>query len=149
MKKLVMLVCSLAMVFSLVACGAPSNEVNVKKFPNAVEYQEFSWPTFGLASKLPTPSWSNRGEVGVDSAYAFSADIGYTTIDDYDTYIKACYDLGYTEDYFTTSFENTRSFSASTAEGYYIFVTLDEGYVMTVNVTAPEIEFPANVFEVE
>lgn len=149
MKKFAMFIVSLAMVFSLAACGTSSNEVNVNKFPDAAEYQEFTWPTFGLASKLPTPSWSNRGEIGIDSAYAFSADIGYTTAADYDAYIKACYDLGYTEDYFTTSFEDSRSFSANTIDGYYIFVTLDEGYVMTVNLTAPDLDLPTDIFEAE
>ena len=65
--------------------------------PDAKEYDVITWPAFGIATKIPMPTWSDRGVFygSETSETQFWAEIGYTTLDDYNSYIKACQDYGY------------------------------------------------------
>lgn len=65
--------------------------------PDAIEYDVISWPVFGIATKIPIPTWSDRGcfYSSETSETMLWANIGYTTLDDYRGYVKALEDYGY------------------------------------------------------
>lgn len=76
-------------------------EVDISKFPDAHEYEKYEWPTFGITEKIPTPMWSNRGEIYWDTADSFCCEVGYSTQGNYDSYVKECQGAGYTENYYS------------------------------------------------
>lgn len=65
--------------------------------PDAKEYDIFTWPENGIVTKIPTPTWPDRGVFygSETSEVTFWAEIGYTTLDNYNEYIKACKEMGY------------------------------------------------------
>lgn len=98
----------------------PDVEVEVETppdVPNAKEFPEFEWPTFGAATKVPTPDWSHYGDILIDSEIGFWGQVGYTTLDDYTVYVKACQEAGYTEDYYSVS-------------GYFYYGANEDGYAV-------------------
>lgn len=102
--------------------------------PNAKDFPEFEWPTFGAATKVPTPDWSNRGEILIDSETGFWGQVGYSTLDDYNAYIKACQDAGYIEDYYNVA---GYMYYGANADGYGVQLTYNkQDYYMAIQVTA-------------
>ena len=63
--------------------------------PNADEYPEMTWPTFGIATKIPKPDWSNCGTIYIDTERWFWCDVGYSTLDNFNDYVKLCQEAGY------------------------------------------------------
>lgn len=141
MKKIIVVIVSLILAFSLTACGstakAPTCEVNMDKFPEATSYDKFSWPEFGISEKIPKPTWSNRGEIKCDTDNYFGAEIGYSTKADFDSYVKACYDAGFSENYFNNETVLGDLYAADNAEGYHISVIYRTKNVMSIEVFAP------------
>lgn len=86
------------------ASAAPTEESVVgddrPDIPDAEYFDEFVWPTFGLATKIPIPSWSKWGLfLGNETSETYCwVQVGYSTLDDFNDYVKACQDAGYTED---------------------------------------------------
>lgn len=104
------------------------------EIPNAKEFPEFEWPTFGAATKVPTPDWSNYGEILIDSEIGFWGQVGYTTLDDYDTYVKACQEAGYIEDYYSVS---GYFYYGANADGYAVQLTYNQyDHYLAIQVTA-------------
>lgn len=91
--------------------------------PNAKEFPEIEWPTFGAATKIPVPDWSNHGEILIDSETGFWGQIGYTTLDDYTAYVKACQELGYIEDYYNVA---GYMYYGANADGYAVQLTYNQ-----------------------
>lgn len=75
---------------------SPTEEV-VSTIPDATDFPEIEWPTFGFATRLPTPDWSNRGEIVYSTERDIHIHIGYSTLEDFENYVEACKELGYTE----------------------------------------------------
>ena len=71
--------------------------------PDTKEFEYMEWPTFGAATKVPTPDWSDRGTILIDSETDFWAEIGYSTLEDYTNYVKLCQDAGYIIDYYNVA----------------------------------------------
>lgn len=144
MKKITVVLVSLILALSLVACGStdskPAGEVNVNNFPEAQEFSEFTWPEFGLSEKIPVPTWSNRGDILWDTDSYFSVDVGYSTKVDFDSYIKSCYDAGFSVDYFNHETIIGDLYTASNADGYSISVCYRAKNVMSIQITAPGSE---------
>ena len=128
MKKFISVILILVLCFAIVGCskqvnaetteaiGAPTNATTEPAtiepttvpttessidIPNAKEFPEITWPTFGIVTKVPTPDWSTCGEILVDSEMLFWGQVGYSTVDDFNAYVKACQDAGYIEDYYS------------------------------------------------
>lgn len=141
MKKIVVIIASLILVFSLTACGSIVNtstgEVDVTKFPEAASYDKFNWPEFGISEKIPCPTWSNRGEIRCDTDNYFGVEIGYSTKVNFDSYVKACYDAGFSENYFNNETVLGDLYAADNAEGYHISVIYRTKNVMSIEVFAP------------
>lgn len=127
MKKVLILALSLFVFLSLTACG--SN-------PSTENFTEIVWPSSDLVSKLPVPE-STYGKINSESADYFSVDIGNVTNEQFNSYITACQDAGYTVDYSKSS----TSFSAYNEDGYYVWVSYSsEDDVMDIMTSAPEAE---------
>lgn len=141
MKKSIVIIASLILVFFLMACGSNVNtqtgEVDVTKFPEAASYDKFNWPEFGISEKIPSPTWSNRGEIRCDTDNYFGVEIGYSTKANFDSYVKACYDAGFSENYFNNETVLGDLYAADNAEGYHISVIYRTKNVMSIEVFAP------------
>lgn len=74
--------------------------VDISQFPDAEDYDVYYWPTFGIASEIPAPAWSNRGWIDYDEADHFRCYVGYTTPDDFHNYIAELQDFGFVLNYF-------------------------------------------------
>ena len=141
MKKVIAIIASLIFAFSLMACGSTVNvqtgEVDVTKFPEATSYDRFDWPEFGISEKIPSPTWSNRGEIRCDTDNYFGVDIGYSTKANFDSYVKACYDAGFSENYFNNETVLGDLYAADNTEGYHISVIYRTKNVMSIEVVSP------------
>lgn len=107
-KSKVPVMCIVSMILILVAIffggyWLASNAMTAKTIsrevtlPDAKEFPEIEWPAYGIATKLPVPDWSNKGEFLIETETRVWVYIGYTTYDDFENYVEACKDLGYTE----------------------------------------------------
>ncbi len=79
---------------------------------------EISWPTSGIASLLPTPK-SNLGKIIIDSSNSFKIEIGNTSKEEFNNYVKDCQNKGFNIDY-------------SNKEDYY-YAKNNEGYTININ----------------
>ena len=91
---------------------------NAIEMPDADEYPEVEWPTYGFATKLPTPDWSNNGEIFSNLEAYTRFVVGYTTLDDFENYTEACKKLGYT----------ITGDSSDDVKGYRYYAENDKGY---------------------
>lgn len=89
----------------------------------------FTWPSSGLATELPKPK-TNKGEISSNSDNYFHATLQETTHSDYDDYIKACKDAGYTD----FSGEGTDYFKATAPSGAELSLSFD-GEDKTLEIT--------------
>lgn len=158
MKKIISIVAIIAMIFSLSACTKKednimsfnaenidsteateetekptSNDIDISKFPNADEYDEFEWPSFGITENIPIPVWSNRGEVYFDTSETFCGEIGYTTLEDYNNYVKQCQEEGYVDNYYSAP---GYLYYAENTDGCAVLLMYDDfGEYMQIQVT--------------
>lgn len=72
----------------------------------------FTWPSSGLATELPKPK-TNKGEIYENSSDSFSATLEEVSQADYDSYVDACKETGYTD----FSGEGTDDFEATAPSG--------------------------------
>lgn len=161
MKKFIGIIVAISLIFALSACTKnddsvkPSdvettigteateiieeteepttNEIDISKFPDADEYDEFEWPSFGVTENIPVPTWSNRGEVYFDTSETFCGEVGYTTLDDYNSYVKQCQADGYVENYYSAP---GYLYYAENADGCAVLLMYDDsGEYMQIQVT--------------
>lgn len=121
--KVVAILAAVFLVFGVVRCiGGKGTEA-----------QELDWPTTGIATVLPEPS-SDRGEIYVDSDDKFDADVAEYEQADYESYVEACRERGFTIDEENSSF----SFEAYSSEGYRVVLAyFDSSEEMSVMLYAP------------
>lgn len=109
-------------------------EETLPDIPDAKEFPEMEWPTFGAATKIPVPDWSNYGEILIDSETGFWAQIGYSTLDDYRAYVKACQEMGYIENYYNVA---GYMYYGENADGYAVQLTYNQyDHYISIQVTA-------------
>lgn len=125
MKKLATFLLVCIMLLSVTACGGSDPTEG---------FTEILWPTSPLVSRLPVPE-STFGEISSESADYFSVDIGNVTQAQFNAYVAACQEAGFTVDYSKSS----SSFSAYDEEGYYVWVYYepDDG-IMDIMTRIPE-----------
>lgn len=136
MKKYVAFILVIVM-FAALACGCTSNgangttgttpevkkevvlkEVDTTQFPEAREFDIYSWPTLGIASEIPAPLWSNRGLISYESEDEFSCLVGYTTKEDYLAYVKELQDFGFIKYYESSAV----MYYAETEDGWAVWI---------------------------
>lgn len=109
-----------------------------------MEFGELSWPDSGLSKILPEPE-SPVGEVQQDDEKEFSAYIGHTSIDAFNSYVKACEDNGFTVD----SDKTDKHFSAKNADGYRLAVDYQGNNIIYVSLDEPEYNVSIEVTCIE
>lgn len=97
-----------------------------------------AWPTGAAGSVLPAPK-STTGKFSFERDDSFSVYVGDTPRADYEEYVAACSDAGFTVDYR----KNDTSYSADNADGWHVSLTYAGNSIMTVRVDAPKDEEPA------
>ena len=85
-------------------------------------YEALVWPSSGLFTEVPNPN-AEYGKIGLDLEDSASVYVDQTTKEDWDNYVNACKEAGYTID----DIENDDSYSAYNEEGYQIDTTFN-GY---------------------
>lgn len=131
MKKLFAVIIGFCLIVGMM-CGCSSNgetsrvrapvsltKVDISQFPDAEDYDVYYWPTFGIASEIPVPTWSNRGWIDYDEEDHFRCYVGYTTPDDFHNYIAALQNFGFTLNYFN---DGDWRFYAETEDGWGILL---------------------------
>lgn len=84
---------------------------------SAMEMETITWPDSKMAKLLPAPK-STTGKIYSDDEDSFSVYIGNTTIDDYNAYVKACEEKGFTVD----AQKKDKTFSAKNADSFKLSV---------------------------
>lgn len=155
MKRLLTLLISLALCLMLIGCASGRNkgDAGQKKtngtsfgpadlsIPDAEEFDVIAWPTFGIALKIPMPTWSDRGRFysSEDSETTLWMEIGYTTVDDYRNYVKALQDYGYN---LNIHEETDCKFWGENEEGYGVQLTyISWSHYMGLQVTSDATEW--------
>ena len=111
-----------------------SSEMSVS-IDGALELDELTWPTFGLAANLPAPA-SHTGKVTTDSSSVWQATIGQTALEDYAAYVDELLAAGFDQAYK----RGDESFSGTNAEGIQATVRYAGANRMTVRVESPDIQ---------
>lgn len=115
MKKFIAIIIAITLCLAFAGCANTTenttpteNDIptttatkNNSSIPNAKEFPEVEWPTFGIITKVPAIDWSNHGAILIDSETGFWGQVGYSTVDNFTGYVKACQKAGYTEDYYS------------------------------------------------
>ena len=97
MKKVLSIILALLMLLSLTACGG----------------ETIVWDDIILGDKLPEPP-ANKGEIHTNAADDLWIDINDLSAKQFNDYVEACKEMGYTVD----AESNSSSYKAYNAEGY-------------------------------
>ncbi len=97
-----------------------------------MEFAPISWPTGAAGSRLPEPK-SLTGKFDYEYDDRFSVYIGDTGKADYEEYIKACADKGFTVDYD----KGDNYYNADDGEGWSISVKYEGNNIMNIQINAP------------
>ncbi len=101
----------------------------------AIELGAFTWSDSEMAKLLPVPK-SSIGNIQQDDEKGFAAYIGETTLEEYNAYVKACEDNGFTVDANKTE----KKYSAKNADAYKLLVEYKGNNVIYVSVSEPEFD---------
>lgn len=110
----------------------------------AIELGTLIWSDSEIAKLLPIPK-STVGKIQQDDKKGFAAYIGETTIEEYNSYVKACEDKGFTVDANKTE----KSYSAKNAGAYKLSVEYKGNNVVYVSVSEPEFDINIEIECVE
>lgn len=95
--------------------------------------KEYRWPDSELAGLLPKPD-SIYGKIGSDSERTFDIDIYKVKADDFEDYVDACKEKGFTADYRKTD----GLYTAANETGHSLRITYDDkGEEMGISIYAP------------
>ena len=98
-------------------CFAGYKIATIIKIPVA---EPIAWPTTGIATQIPVPAFSSmNGEISYDTVERFWVEIQDVTDEEYEQYILACQEAGFTIESERTSIE----YSAYNADGYELSLT--------------------------
>lgn len=94
-----------------------------------------TWSDSEIAKLLPVPK-STIGNIQQDNEKGFAAYIGDTSIEEYNAYVKACEEKGFTVDANKTE----KSYSAKNADAYKCSVEYKGNNVIFISVDEPEFD---------
>ena len=95
-----------------------------------IRMDEIDWPRTGVGKRLPAPE-SNLGRVELETPEYFEVYVGDTSEKEFNQYIRACQDAGYTIDYS----KYDRSFFAKNTQGDYLSVYYYGNNIMFIDVS--------------
>jgi hypothetical protein len=132
---IVILVLIVAIVIFSRGCG---------KKADPEKFGDLQWPTSEIASLLPIPE-STVGKVSWERSDGFAIYVGETPREQYDGYVKACSEKGFTVDYS----KSDAHYYANNAEGYRLSLqwygeasSYQPENTMYVSISAPKEEAP-------
>ena len=111
---------------------------------STMEMETITWPDSEMAKLLPIPK-STTGKIYNNDEDSFSVYIGETTIDDYNAYVKACEEKGFTVD----AQKGDKTFSAKNADSYKLSVDYKGNNVIYISIAEPEFDVAIEVECVE
>lgn len=111
---------------------------------SAMEMETITWPDSEMAKLLPVPK-STTGKIYSNDEDGFSVYIGNTTIDEYNAYVKACEEKGFTVD----AQKKDKTFSAKNADSYKLSVDYKGNNVIYISIAEPEFNVTIEVECVE
>ena len=124
----VVVVIAIAIIGGISQCGGEKKE----------EVHQLNWPDSGLAAMLPEPG-TDKGEVSMDSEDYLSVDLEQRSEDDFNKYVEACKEKGFTVDYSSSS----SSYYADNEDGYHLSLFYAEGRdEISIQLSAPSEEEP-------
>lgn len=98
-----------------------------------IEMSSITWPTSKAGKQLPAPK-STKGKFTHESDDGFNVYIGNTSKDDYNSYVKACSDKG-----FTVNYEKGDSFyNADNSAGWHVLIKYEGNNIMSIDIDAPD-----------
>lgn len=100
-----------------------------------MEMSQITWSTSDYGKMLPTPK-STLGKIEKDDKTGLTVYIGETTLDDYNAYVTACTEKGFT----VNSKKAEKTFTASNANGYKLTVDYKGNNTMYISLKEPEFE---------
>lgn len=97
-----------------------------------IEMSAITWPTSKAGKQLPAPK-STTGKFSYENDDGFSVYIGNTSKDDYNSYVKACSDKG-----FTVNYDKADSFyNADNSAGWHVSIKYEGNNIMSIDIDAP------------
>lgn len=98
-----------------------------------MELGTIQWPVSTAGNLLPAPQ-STTGKFSYEHDDSFFVYIGDTSKADYNAYVAACSDSGFTVDYS----KSDTSYSADNADGWHILVKYEGCSVMSISIKSPK-----------
>lgn len=96
-----------------------------------IEMSAITWPTSKAGKQLPAPK-STTGKFSYENDDGFSVYIGNTSKDDYNSYVKACSDKG-----FTVNYDKADSFyNADNSAGWHVSIKYEGNNIMSIDIDA-------------
>ena len=108
------------------------SEMNIN-VDSAKKYGTLVWPDSTITRLLPVPK-STTGEITQDDEKGFAAYVSDTPMEEFDAYVVACADKGFTVD----ATKSEKSYSAKNSDGYQLSVSYQGNSVISISVNAPE-----------
>ena len=103
--------------------------------PEPVACEDYTWPDSALGAMIPAPE-STKGEFSYEHEDSFYISVCDTPKEQYNDYVSAVRDKGFTVDYSKTD----TTYYANNEAGYHVSITFDEEgkQIMDVSINAPE-----------
>lgn len=98
-----------------------------------MEFGTIAWPSSTAGSLLPVPD-STTGQFTYENEDSFFVYVGATSKADFDAYVSACADRGFTVDYD----KGDSYYYADNAEGWHIALNYEGNDIMSVRIDAPQ-----------
>lgn len=98
-----------------------------------IDMKELKWPNSDTAQLLPIPK-SNIGHINWENSNGFFIYVGSTSKDDFDNYVDACKNKGFTVDY--SSGDNY--YYSDNATGYHLELRYEGNDTMSIGLKAPD-----------
>lgn len=106
--------------------------VNLKCPP---EFSEIEWPNSTAGNLLPAPK-STVGEFSFEHDDSFYVELGNTSKEDYNDYVKACSEKGFTVDYD----KGDDYYYADNADGWHLSLNYKGNNIMAISIDKPDGE---------
>ncbi len=132
----VLAACLLLVVFSFTGCLSSKNDSSSKSSSSSSSetYEKLEWPTSGLATLLPKPSFK-YGNVDSNIDSYFRATFSKASEKEYKNYVEECKNKGFTYD----PYDSDTTYSAYTNEGYTLTLSYyDSDSEIDLYLYAPE-----------
>lgn len=97
-----------------------------------IEMSAITWPTSKAGKQLPAPK-STTGKFTRENDDGFSVYIGNTSKDDYNSYVKACSDKGFTVNYN----KDDNFYDADNNAGWHVSIKYEGNNIMSIDIDAP------------